>query len=130
MDSPAWIMGLRGAGHYVQMVHNGIEYGDMQLIAEIYDLLHRGAGIPNSELADIFSNWNEGILQSYLIEITANILGRLDEESGEALVEFILDEAAQKGTGKWTSQTALDVDAPLPTINAAVESRILSSSED
>jgi 6-phosphogluconate dehydrogenase len=120
-------MGPRGAGHYVKMVHNGIEYGDMQLIAEIYDLLHRGAGISNAELADIFATWNEGELQSYLIGITAGILQHLDEESGEALVEFILDEAAQKGTGKWTSQNALDVGAPIPTINAAVESRILSS---
>jgi 6-phosphogluconate dehydrogenase len=120
-------MGPRGAGHYVKMVHNGIEYGDMQLIAEIYDLLHRGAGISNGELARIFSEWNEGDLKSYLIEITANILRRLDEESGEALVDFIMDEAAQKGTGKWTSQNALDVGAPIPTINAAVESRILSS---
>ncbi len=119
-------MGPRGAGHYVKMVHNGIEYGDMQLIAEIYDLLHRGAGFSNGELAEIFSEWNERDLQSYLIEITAHILGRLDEESGEALVDFILDEAAQKGTGKWTSQNALDVGAPIPTINAAVESRILS----
>jgi 6-phosphogluconate dehydrogenase len=120
-------MGPRGAGHYVKMVHNGIEYGDMQLIAEIYDLLHRGAGISNGRLAEIFSEWNEGDLQSYLIEITASILKRLDEGSDEALVEFILDEAAQKGTGKWASQNALDVGAPIPTINAAVESRILSS---
>ena len=96
-------MGPRGAGHYVKMVHNGIEYGDMQLIAEIYDLLHRGAGVSNGELARIFSEWNEGELKSYLIEITANILRRMDEETGEALVDFILDEAAQKGTGKWTS---------------------------
>ncbi len=120
-------MGPRGAGHYVKMVHNGIEYGDMQLIAETYDLLHRGAGISNTELAGIFSEWDGGELQSYLIEITANILRRLDENSGEALVDFILDEAAQKGTGKWTSQNALDIGAPIPTINAAVESRILSS---
>jgi len=120
-------MGPRGAGHFVKMVHNGIEYGDMQLIAEIYDLLHRGAGISNGELAEIFSEWNERDLQSYLIEITADILRRLDENSGEALVDFILDEAAQKGTGKWTSQNALDIGAPIPTINAAVESRILSS---
>jgi 6-phosphogluconate dehydrogenase len=120
-------MGPRGAGHYVKMVHNGIEYGDMQLIAEIYDLLHRGAGIPNEELAEIFSEWNRAELQSYLIEITAKILRRNDEESGAPLVDLILDEAAQKGTGKWTSQNALDVGAPIPTINAAVESRILSS---
>lgn len=123
----AW-MGRGGAGHYVKMVHNGIEYGDMQLIAEIYDLLHRGAGFSNAELAEIFSDWNERTLKSYLIEITANILRWKDPETGAAdLVDLILDEAAQKGTGKWTSQNAFEVGAPIPTINAAVESRILSS---
>jgi 6-phosphogluconate dehydrogenase len=121
----AW-MGKRGAGHYVKMVHNGIEYGDMQLIAEIYDLLHRGAGISNGELAEIFADWNEHDLKSYLIEITANILWRLDEETGESLVDLILDEAAQKGTGRWTSQNSLDVGALVPTIHAAVEMRLLS----
>ena len=122
----AW-MGRGGAGHYVKMVHNGIEYGDMQLIAEIYDLLHRGAGISNAELADIFARWNTHELRSYLIEITANILTRIDEETGQPLVDVILDEAAQKGTGKWTSQTALDIGAAIPTINAAVESRLISA---
>jgi 6-phosphogluconate dehydrogenase len=120
-------MGAGGAGHYVKMVHNGIEYGDMQLIAEIYDLLHRGAGISNGELAEIFTRWNENELHSYLIEITAKILARMDEETGKSLVDVILDEAAQKGTGKWTSQTALDTGAPIPTINAAVESRLISA---
>ena len=120
-------MGPGGAGHYVKMVHNGIEYGDMQLIAEIYDLLHRGAGISNAELAEIFRRWNQGVLQSYLIEITADILTRMDEETGKSLVDLILDEAAQKGTGKWTSQNALDIGAPIPTINAAVESRLISA---
>ncbi len=120
-------MGSGGAGHYVKMVHNGIEYGDMQLIAEAYDLLHRGAGISNQELADIFADWNTRELRSYLIEITANILARLDQETGKSLVDVILDEAAQKGTGKWTSQTALDTGAPIPTINAAVESRLISA---
>jgi 6-phosphogluconate dehydrogenase len=120
-------LGPGSAGHYVKMVHNGIEYGDMQLIAESYDLLHRGAGIPNQELAGIFAEWNRGELQSYLIEITARILARTDDDTGQPLVDVILDEAAQKGTGKWTSQNALDVGAPIPTINAAVESRILSS---
>ena len=119
-------MGPRGAGHYVKMVHNGIEYGDMQLIAEVYDLLHRGLGLSNSELADLFDEWNQGELQSYLIEITADIFRHTDSETGKALVDVILDEAAQKGTGKWTSQNALDVGGPIPTINAAVESRILS----
>ena len=118
-------MGAGGAGHYVKMVHNGIEYGDMQLIAEIYDLLHRGAGISNAELAEIFSDWNEGDLQSYLVEITANILWR--KEDGADLVDLILDEAAQKGTGKWTSQNSFDIGAAIPTINAAVESRLISS---
>ena len=120
-------MGPRGAGHYVKMVHNGIEYGDMQLIAEIYDLLHRGLGLSAQELHKIFTEWNQGELKSYLIEITANIFQKMDEETGRPLVDLILDEAAQKGTGKWTSQNALDVGAPIPTINAAVESRILSS---
>jgi 6-phosphogluconate dehydrogenase len=120
-------MGPRGAGHYVKMVHNGIEYGDMQLIAEIYDILHRGLGMSALELADLFAEWNAGELKSYLIEITADILRHTDPETGMPLVEVILDEAAQKGTGKWTSQNALDVGAPIPTINAAVESRILSS---
>jgi 6-phosphogluconate dehydrogenase len=122
----AW-MGPGGAGHYVKMVHNGIEYGDMQLIAEIYDLLHRGAGISNLELAGIFKEWNRRELRSYLIEITANILTRMDEETGKSLVDLIVDEAAQKGTGKWTSQNSFDAGAAIPTINAAVESRLLSS---
>ena len=120
-------MGPRGAGHYVKMVHNGIEYGDMQLIAEIYDLLRRGLGLTAGELHEIFSEWNKGELKSYLIEITADILRHIDPETGTPLVDVILDEAQQKGTGKWTSQNALDVGAPIPTINAAVESRILSS---
>jgi 6-phosphogluconate dehydrogenase len=122
----AW-MGSGGAGHYVKMVHNGIEYGDMQLIAEIYDLLHRGAGLSNAELADIFSQWNSRELKSYLVEITAHILARQDTFSDGPLVDMILDEAAQKGTGKWTSQTALDTGAAIPTINAAVESRLISA---
>ena len=122
----AW-MGPGGAGHYVKMVHNGIEYGDMQLIAEIYDLLHRGAGFSNLELAEVFAQWNQRELSSYLVEITASILGRTDEETDRPLVDLILDEASQKGTGKWTSQSALDVGAPIPTIDAAVESRLLSA---
>jgi 6-phosphogluconate dehydrogenase len=120
-------MGPRGAGHYVKMVHNGIEYGDMQLIAEVYDLLHRGAGIPTLELAGIFAEWNKGELRSYLIEITANVLAQLDPDTGQPLVDVILDEAQQKGTGKWMSQNAFDVGAPIPTVNAAVEARIISS---
>ena len=120
-------MGPRGAGHYVKMVHNGIEYGDMQLIAEAYDLLHRGLSLSNKELHEVFSDWNKGDLESYLIEITANIFTRNDPETGKAILDLILDEAQQKGTGKWTSLNSLDLGAATPTINAAVESRIISS---
>jgi 6-phosphogluconate dehydrogenase len=120
-------IGPRGAGHYVKMVHNGIEYGDMQLIAEAYDLLKRGLGLGNAQLAQVFGEWNQGELESYLIEITADIFSRTDPETGQAVVDLVLDEAQQKGTGKWTSQNALDLGAPTPTINAAVESRILSA---
>jgi 6-phosphogluconate dehydrogenase len=120
-------MGPLGAGHYVKMVHNGIEYGDMQLIAEIYDVLHRGLGLSNAELHQVFTEWNTGELRSYLVEITAAIFLRRDEGTEQAVVDVILDEAAQKGTGKWTSQNALDIGAPIPTINAAVESRIISA---
>ena len=120
-------MGPGGAGHYVKMVHNGIEYGDMQLIAEAYDLLSRGLGLPATQIGELFSNWNTGELKSYLIEITSEVLAKTDADTGRPLVDVILDEAAQKGTGKWTSQNALDLGAPIPTINAAVESRILSA---
>jgi len=122
----AW-MGSGGAGHYVKMVHNGIEYGDMQLIAEIYDLLHRGAGLSNLELSKIFAEWNTRELKSYLIEITAKILARKDDEIDQSLVDVILDEAAQKGTGKWASQNSFDLGIAIPTINAAVESRMISA---
>ncbi|MEA5079261.1 MAG: NADP-dependent phosphogluconate dehydrogenase [Anaerolineaceae bacterium] len=120
-------IGPRGSGHFVKMVHNGIEYGDMQLIAETYDLLHCGLGLSNAELHQVFSDWNRGKLESYLIEITADIFTKQDAESGKAIVDLILDEAQQKGTGKWTSQNSLDLGAPIPTINASVESRILSA---
>jgi len=119
-------IGPRGSGHYVKMVHNGIEYGDMQLIAESYDILKRIGGLSAAELHQVFAEWNQGELESYLIEITADIFVKMDEETGQPLVEVILDEAKQKGTGKWTSQSALDLGAPIPTINAAVESRIIS----
>jgi 6-phosphogluconate dehydrogenase len=108
------------------MVHNGIEYGDMQLIAEAYDLLQRGLGLGAPELHEVFARWNEGVLSSYLIEITADIFTLYDEPTGQPLVNLILDKASQKGTGKWTSQDALDLGVPIPTINAAVEARILS----
>jgi 6-phosphogluconate dehydrogenase len=120
-------IGARGSGHYVKMVHNGIEYGDMQLIAESYDILKRIGGLSAAELHQVFGEWNKGELKSYLIEITADIFAKTDDETGQPLVEVILDEAKQKGTGKWTSQSALDLGAPTPTINAAVESRIVSA---
>ena len=123
-------IGPRGSGHYVKMVHNGIEYGDMQLIAEAYDILHRGLAIPNLDLARIFAEWNQGELEVYLIEITSQILTKLDADTGLPLVDVILDEAQQKGTGRWTSQNALELGVPIPTINAAVEMRILSALVD
>src|SRR5690606_11045206 len=97
-------IGPRSAGHYVKMVHNGIEYGDMQLIAEAYDILHRALGLEAAELAAIFDEWNQGELDSYLIGITAQIFRKVDELTGQALVDMVLDAAGQKGTGKWTSQ--------------------------
>ncbi len=120
-------IGPRGAGHYVKMVHNGIEYADMQLIAEAYDIMHRALGLPAMQLHEVFAQWNDGELKSYLIEITRDIFATLDKETGEPLVEMALDEAKQKGTGKWTSQNALDLGAPTQTITAAVESRIISA---
>ncbi len=120
-------IGPRGAGHYVKMVHNGIEYGDMQLISESYDIMHRLLDLDAGRLHQIFSEWNQGELSSYLIEITAGIFAKLDPDTGKPVVDVILDKAGQKGTGKWTSQNALDLGAPTHTINAAVESRILSA---
>lgn len=119
-------MGPGGAGHYVKMVHNGIEYAIMQLIAEVYDLLHRGLGLGTEALGELFSAWNESELASYLVEITADIIKKVDPETGKPLLDVILDEAKQKGTGKWTSQNAFDLGAPTHTINAAVASRIIS----
>ncbi|KGV22711.1 NADP-dependent phosphogluconate dehydrogenase [Burkholderia pseudomallei] len=120
-------MGPDGAGHYVKMVHNGIEYGDMQLIAESYAVLKQVAGLTNDELGAVYTEWNQGELDSYLIEITAKIFGKKDDETGEHLVDVILDRAAQKGTGKWTSQNALDLGVPLPLITESVFARVLSS---
>ncbi len=120
-------IGPRGAGHYVKMVHNGIEYGDMQLIAEAYDLLHRGLRLTPEELHEVFASWNKGVLSSYLVEITADIFTKVDDETGRPLVDLILDQAGQKGTGRWTSQNALELGVPTPTINAAVEARIISA---
>jgi 6-phosphogluconate dehydrogenase len=119
--------GPDGAGHFVKMVHNGIEYGDMQLIAEGYDLLRRGLGMEADALAETFDAWNRGPLQSFLIEITAKIFRRRDDETGAPLVDKVLDKAGQKGTGKWTAQVALDLAVPIPTIAAAIDARVLSS---
>jgi 6-phosphogluconate dehydrogenase len=120
-------MGPDGAGHYVKMVHNGIEYGDMQLICEAYAILRDLLGLTPKELHDVFADWNRGDLDSFLIEITANIFLKQDPETGQALVDVILDRAAQKGTGKWTLQSAIEQTIVVSTINAAVEARILSS---
>lgn len=123
-----WV-GEGGAGHYVKMVHNGIEYGDMQLICETYDLLHRGLGLSGDAIADIFSQWNQGKLDSYLIEITSHIL-RKKEKSGAFLVDKILDAAGQKGTGKWTVINACNLGQPLTLITEAVFARNLSAMVD
>jgi 6-phosphogluconate dehydrogenase len=123
-------LGPKGAGHYVKMVHNGIEYAVIELIAETYDLLGRGLGMSTPEMTALFAEWNEGELASFLLEITAAVLARIDPESGRPLVEMILDEAEQKGTGRWTVQDALDLGVAIPTIGAAVEARILSSMKD
>ncbi|GAB4240633.1 MAG: NADP-dependent phosphogluconate dehydrogenase [Acidobacteriota bacterium] len=120
-------MGRGGAGHFVKMVHNGIEYGDMQMICEAYWFLRRRCGLEPRRLAEIFAKWNEGELNSYLVEITAEILRRTDEETGRPMVDVILDTAGQKGTGKWTSQVALDLGTPAPTVAEAVFARFLSA---
>ena len=120
-------VGPDGAGHFVKMVHNGIEYGIMQLIAETYDVLRRAFGLGAGAIADLFAEWNGGPMESYLIEIAAQVLGVRDPETGRPLVEMILDQAGQKGTGKWTAQVALDLGVPIPTIAAAIDARVLSS---
>ncbi|MGQ5524030.1 NADP-dependent phosphogluconate dehydrogenase [Chitinimonas sp. PSY-7] len=120
-------IGPDGAGHYVKMVHNGIEYGDMQLIAEAYDILKRVLGLSNAELATVFAEWNRGELDSFLIEITANIFKKQDEASGGELVDVIMDSAGQKGTGKWTSKSALDLGVALPLITESVFARFMSA---
>jgi len=123
-------MGPDGAGHYVKMVHNGIEYGDMQLICEAYAILRDLLGVTPPELHDIFSEWNRGDLDSFLIEITANIFTKKDPDTGKALVDVILDKAGQKGTGRWTLQSAIEQAVVVSTINAAVEARVLSAMKD
>ena len=123
-------MGPDGAGHYVKMVHNGIEYGDMQLIGEAYAILQNVLGLNAEVLANIFSQWNRGALESYLIEITAQIFRKKDPVTGKPLVDVILDKAGQKGTGLWTLQSALTQSVVISTINAAVEARVISSRKD
>jgi len=123
-------IGPGGSGHFVKMVHNGIEYGDMQLIAEAYDILHRGLGFSADRLAEVFARWNEGVLSSFLIEITAKIFRAKDESTGAPLVDLILDKAGQKGTGLWTSKVALDLGVAIPTIDAAIMARLLSGRKD
>jgi 6-phosphogluconate dehydrogenase len=122
-------LGPRSAGHYVKMVHNGIEYGLMQLIAETYDLMKRGLGLNDDELSDVYSAWNNGELNGYLLEITSHIFPKVDEQTGKRLIDVILDEARQKGTGMWTSQDAMDLQVPIPTIDVAVAMRNLSAFE-
>ena len=124
------LIGPGGAGHYVKMVHNGIEYADMQLIAEAYDLLGQGLGMGAAELAEVFENWNAGDLDSFLIETTAKVLRQADAASGQPLVEVILDQAEQKGTGRWTVQSALELGVPITGITEAVFARVLSSQRE
>ncbi|HEY6554410.1 MAG TPA: decarboxylating NADP(+)-dependent phosphogluconate dehydrogenase, partial [Vicinamibacteria bacterium] len=123
-----WV-GENGAGHYVKMVHNGIEYGDMQLICEAYHLMRDGLAMSADDMHKVFAKWNRGKLDSYLIEITRDILAVKDAD-GSPLVDKILDAAEQKGTGKWTAQVALDLGVPIPTIAAAIDARVLSSMKD
>jgi len=120
-------VGPDGAGHFVKMVHNGIEYADMQLIAEAYDLLRAGTGASPGELAEIFRTWNEGDLESYLIEITADVLGHVDAATGRPFVDIVLDQAEQKGTGRWTVQSALELGIPITGIAEATFARSLSA---
>jgi 6-phosphogluconate dehydrogenase len=123
-------IGENGAGHYVKMVHNGIEYADMQLICEAYALLKEVAGLSNDQLHDVFAQWNSGELDSYLMEITSEIFKQKDTDTGRHMVDIILDSAGQKGTGKWTSQSALDLAVPIPTITEAVFARCISALKD
>lgn len=123
-------MGPGGAGHYVKMVHNGIEYGDMQLICEAYNILQKLLGLEAPDLEKTFREWNQGDLDSYLIEITSHIFSRMDEETGRPLVDLILDTAGQKGTGRWTLISAIELGVVVSTINAAVEARVVSSQKE
>jgi len=120
-------LGPGSAGHYVKMVHNGIEYALMQLIAETYDIMKRGLGLTDDELGDVYDDWNRSELSSYLMEITVQIFQRVEEKTGTRLIDLILDEAGQKGTGMWMSQDAMDLQVPIPTIDAAVTMRNISA---
>src|SRR5687768_10821672 len=122
----AWI-GTDGAGHFVKMVHNGIEYADMQVIGEAYDLLRSGAGIEPAEQSEIFSEWNQGQLSSFLIEITAEVLGHVDAKTGRPFIDVVADAAGQKGTGRWTVMSALELGTPVTGIAESVFARSLSS---
>jgi 6-phosphogluconate dehydrogenase len=123
-------VGPDGAGHFVKMVHNGIEYGDMQLIAEAWDVLRRALGLSAPETADVFDKWNNGPLASFLTELTARVCRTIDPETKQPLVDVVMDRAGQKGTGKWTAQVALDLAVAIPTIAAAIDARVLSSLKD
>jgi 6-phosphogluconate dehydrogenase len=123
-------VGPGGAGHFVKMVHNGIEYADMQLLAETYDVLRRGLGLSADALADIFTKWNEGIAESFLLETTLKVLRKKEPETGKPLVDLVLDKAGQKGTGKWTVQVSLDLGIPVPSIAAALDARNLSAMKE
>ncbi|QBY06057.1 NADP-dependent phosphogluconate dehydrogenase [Thalassotalea sp. HSM 43] len=123
-------IGPAGAGHYVKMVHNGIEYADMQMICEAYHVLREGLGLDCEQIADIFAQWNEGVLDSYLMEISVEVLRHKDAETGKHLVDLILDKAGQKGTGLWTAVSSLEVGCPAPTISQAVYARSISSFKD
>ncbi|MEM9342144.1 MAG: NADP-dependent phosphogluconate dehydrogenase [Pseudomonadota bacterium] len=120
-------MGPDGAGHFVKAVHNGIEYADMQLIAEVYGLMRDGLGMPTGQMAEVFGAWNEGVLASYLIDITAEIAGTADTDTGQPMLDVILDKAGQKGTGRWTAIEAQHLGAPIPVIEAAVAARNISA---
>lgn len=123
-------LGPRGSGHYVKMVHNGIEYGILQLITEAYDIFKNVLGLSVPEMRDVFAAWNAADLNSYLLEITVQVLGKTDPETGQPLVELIVDEAAQKGTGKWAAQDSMDLGVAIPTLAYAVEARVLSGQKD
>jgi 6-phosphogluconate dehydrogenase len=123
-------VGPDGAGHFVKMVHNGIEYGDMQIIAEVYDVLHRGLGLSTPEAGAVFDQWNQGPLGSFLVELTAQVCRVVDPQTKQPLVDVIQDKAGQKGTGKWTAQIALELAVAVPTIAAALDARVLSSLKD